>query len=355
MVVDNFLLLIIISSLIQSLPLNKTLYNILKEKAPYEIIDYDILFPNKEQNKENPESKQTNQQLNSTNNNKDPRKLLNYNKAMDIILTVSDLIRVATSLKSGDLNVEALTSLTYRVAQWDVFKKVPKKYDHREKYKSYSLLFWQRPCESASAYAAALATSYRRAKSNEAARHLSGITIMEHYGQCRKINVLEAFTFINEYGLLEFPCRDQTYFIDCEYDDCISYDARIEGFYAIKDTTYKCNEVYGIKGKKNIKKEIVVNGPVVASFKFYEDLLYYKDGYYEHVSGVYIGTHEAVIVGWDDKGWIVQNSFGSFWGENGFFKVKFDNNIEFGEVAYASSGFVYFKIVFFAFLFVLIF
>jgi hypothetical protein len=352
---NKFFILIIISPLIQSLPVNETLYNILKEKAPYEIIDYDILFPNKEQNKENPESKQTNQQLNSTNNNKDPRKLLDINKALDIIQTVADLIRVATSLKSGELNVGALSSLTYRVAKWNVFKKVPKKYDFREEYKSYSILFWQRECEPASAYAAALATSYRRSKNYEAARHLSGITIMEHYGQCKKINILDAFTFINEYGLLEFPCRDQTYFIDCEYDDCISYDARIQGFYSIKATPYKCNELYGIKGKKNIKKEIVVNGPVVASFKFYEDLLYYKNGYYEHVTGVYIGTHEAVIVGWDDEGWIVQNSFGSFWGENGFFKVKFDNNIEFGEIVYASAGFIYSKIVFFAFLFVLIF
>ena len=352
---NKFFILIIISPLIQSLPVNETLYNILKEKAPYEIIDYNTLFPNKEQNKENPESKKTNQQLNSTNNNKDQRKLLDFNTALEIINTISDLIDVAESLKSGEIDVGALASLTYRVAQWNTFKKVPKEYDFREKYKSFSLLFWQRQCESASAYAAALATSYRRAKSNEAARHLSGITIMEHYGQCRKINVIDSFTFINEYGLLEFPCRDQTYFYDCEYDDCISYDARIQGFYSIKATTYKSNELYGIKGKKNIKKEIVVNGPVVTSFKFYEDLLYYQNGYYEHVYGAYIGTHEAVIVGWDDKGWIVQNSFGSFWGENGFFKVKFDNNIEFGEVAYASAGFVCFKIVFFAFLFVLIF
>ena len=35
------------------------------------------------------------------------------------------------------------------------------------------------------------------------------------------------------------------------------------------------------------------------------------------------GTFNAAsIVGWDDKGWIAQNSFGSFWGDKSFFKIE---------------------------------
>ena len=177
---------------------------------------------------------------------------------------------------------------------------------------------------------------------------------MEYYGQCKKINVIDAYNFINEYGLLEFPCRDQTYCTNCEYDDCISYDARIEGFYKIKEDTYKCADVYGIKGIKNIKKEIVEVGPVVTSFKFYSDLLYYKNGYYEHVNGTYLGSHEAVIVGWDEKGWIAQNTFGVFWGNNSFFKVKFENNIGFGDIAFANERFIYFKMYLLFFLLVFV-
>ena len=37
----------------------------------------------------------------------------------------------------------------------------------------------------------------------------------------------------------EFPCRDQTYFTNCVFDDCISYDAIINGFYYIKDYLIK--------------------------------------------------------------------------------------------------------------------
>ena len=342
MVVDKFLLLIIISSLIQSLPINKTLYNILKEKAPYEIIDYNTLFPNNEQNIENPELKKSNQQLNSTNKTKDSRDLVDFNSGLEIIDTITDLIKIAESIYSGDIDISLLESITYKTITW-IFKKIPKTYDFRDSYKTYTLLFWQRQCEPASAYASALATSYRRSKKDLGAKHLSGITIMEYYGQCKKINTIDAFTFINEYGLLEFPCRDQTYCSNCEFDDCLSYDSRIGGFYTIKDIPYKCADVYGIKGVKNIKKEIVENGPVVTSFKFYTDLLYYKNGYYEHVNGSYIGSHEAVIVGWDEKGWIAQNTFGIFWGNNSFFKVKFENNIGFGDVAFANANFIYFK------------
>ena len=53
-------------------------------------------------------------------------------------------------------------------------------------------------CEPSSAYAAALAIWYRSAMNYIGARHLSGIIIMEHYGECKKINIVDAFTFIIE-------------------------------------------------------------------------------------------------------------------------------------------------------------
>ena len=324
----KFLLLIIISPLILSLTVNETLYNILKQNAQYEIVDYNELFSNKP----NPDIKLLNQSL---------------EKKTSII----NIINIAETIASYAID---LISLAVTINEHP-FGKAPKKYDFRDKHVTYSLPFPQRECESGSAYAAALSTSYRRAQYNKEFRHLSGITIMEHYGKCKKINAIDAFNFIHELGLLEYPCRDQTYFEGCKYDDCVSYDERLGGFYTTKVSTYKCNEVYGIKGKKEIKREIYADGPVVTSFKFYSDFLYYKSGYYDFVDGEYLGTHEAVIVGWDKNGWIAQNSFGPNWGENGFFRVKFDNNIGFGEIAFASSGFIYFKMVLFAFLVVIIF
>ena len=326
----KFLLLIIISPLILSLTVNETLYNILKQNAQYEIVDYNELFSNKD----NPDIKLLNQSI---------EKKISIIDIINIVETIATLVVDLVTLAS---------SLTIKDSTWD---KVPKKYDFRDEHVTFTLPFPQRECESGSAYAAALSTSYRRSLNVKDARHLSGITIMEHYGKCKKINSVDAFRFVHEVGILEYPCRDQTYFEGLKYDDCVSYDERIGGFYTTKTTTYKCNEVYGIKGKKQIKYEIFTYGPVVTSFKFYSDFLYYKSGYYDFVDGEYLGSHEAVIVGWDENGWIAQNFFGTNWGENGFFRVKFDNNIGFGEIAFASSGFIYFKMVLFTFLVVVIF
>ena len=80
---------------------------------------------------------------------------------------------------------------------------------------------------------------------------------MEYYWICKKINVIDAFEFINKYGLLEFPCRYQTYCSNCELNNYVSYDKRINGFYIIKEETYKSSKVYDIKGEKNIKKKLL--------------------------------------------------------------------------------------------------
>lgn len=42
------------------------------------------------------------------------------------------------------------------------------------------------------------------------------------------------------------------------------------------------------------------------------------------------GGHAVVIYGWDERGWLVQNSWGSFWGDGGRFVIPFD--FKFNEV-----------------------
>ncbi len=64
--------------------------------------------------------------------------------------------------------------------------------------------------------------------------------------------------------------------------------------------------------------------PLVTAFDVYEDFRYYTGGVYEHVEGEKVGGHMVSIVGWndDDECWIVKNSWGTDWGENGFFRIK---------------------------------
>lgn len=136
--------------------------------------------------------------------------------------------------------------------------------------------------------------------------------------------------------------------MDCEY---FYYDAKLEYldcyYYTpfigemdsqkIKKNYYKglVGDPYKIEGKENIQKEIYKRGPVIATYQLYEGMVYYKSGYISNVEGNLIGTHEAIIYGWDKEGWLAQSVFGDYWGNDGKFKVKYINSIEFGDIAFA--------------------
>ena len=98
---------------------------------------------------------------------------------------------------------------------------------------------------------------------------------------------------------------------------------------------------------KKIKRDIYSYGPIVASYQVYED---FQDGsaptvhiedensLWPDTNGIYIyngtaekaGGHSVVIVGWGEGEagsygsmpyWIVKNSWGTVWGEKGYFKM----------------------------------
>lgn len=74
-----------------------------------------------------------------------------------------------------------------------------------------------------------------------------------------------------------------------------------------------------------IKNAIYTSGPVVTWFKVYSDFYYYTSGVYSHGWGWYDGNHFVLIVGWDDAHscFIVKNSWGSGWGEAGYFRISY--------------------------------
>jgi hypothetical protein len=69
----------------------------------------------------------------------------------------------------------------------------------------------------------------------------------------------------------------------------------------------------------------LLEGPIVAQLNVYEDFRDYTGGVYEHVWGEPLGVHVVAIVGYNEieNYWIVKNSWGTGWGESGWFKIRY--------------------------------
>ena len=77
-----------------------------------------------------------------------------------------------------------------------------------------------------------------------------------------------------------------------------------------------------------IKEDIYLHGPIESGFYVYSDFKDYKSGVYQRGKHTQLlGGHAVKIIGWgkenDTEYWIVANSWGETWGENGYFRIAF--------------------------------
>ncbi|MBN1164742.1 MAG: hypothetical protein JXB45_09195 [Candidatus Krumholzibacteriota bacterium] len=125
-----------------------------------------------------------------------------------------------------------------------------------------------------------------------------------------------AWEYIKKYGSVLEVCMpylasDAT---PCLDEEC-SKAATLSGWIDIP------NNVYAIK-------EQVIISPVTTTFTVYSDFRSYGGGCYEHADEAPI-NHCVVIIGWDDNmcngqgAWLVKNSWGTAWGMDGFFWIKY--------------------------------
>lgn len=74
-----------------------------------------------------------------------------------------------------------------------------------------------------------------------------------------------------------------------------------------------------------MKEWLSSRGALSACFSVYNDFFSYKSGVYRHINGNLAGGHCIAIIGYDDSQgcWICKNSWGTGWGEQGFFKIAY--------------------------------
>ena len=106
------------------------------------------------------------------------------------------------------------------------------------------------------------------------------------------------------------------------------------------------NYKYVSSSKDAFKSALQEYGPLSVVLKAPDDWFYYRGGVYEPAwtatDGVGWANHAVVLVGWDDSNscWIIKNSWGSGWGENGYARVLY-GNLEKYNYAYTVTGIVH--------------
>jgi C1A family cysteine protease len=73
------------------------------------------------------------------------------------------------------------------------------------------------------------------------------------------------------------------------------------------------------------KEWLSTTGPMVACMAVYRDFFSYRSGVYRHTSGDLAGYHAICAVGYSEEEncWICKNSWGTDWGDAGWFKIGY--------------------------------
>lgn len=154
----------------------------------------------------------------------------------------------------------------------------------------------------------------------------------ERLGSCHGGSALGAYGFIKDNGITDVTCSpymgvDDNYW--GEESDIMCRKCDRFGNCAFVNSTKQYILEYGpVTGESDMKSEIYVRGPIACSvYAHGSSFENYLSGVIQDPTQYNLTTHVVAITGWgvSDKGinyWIGRNSFGTIWGEGGWFKLE---------------------------------
>jgi C1A family cysteine protease len=116
-------------------------------------------------------------------------------------------------------------------------------------------------------------------------------------------------------------------------EDCFPYTAQDDPCNLCPDYLDKLSTItsYGwvtqMTADEAMIKLALQSGPLIAFMEVYADFFNYNSGIYDPIPAEYEGDHCVVLLGYNDddpnnKYWICKNSWGTNWGEDGYFNIK---------------------------------
>ena len=124
----------------------------------------------------------------------------------------------------------------------------------------------------------------------------------------------KAAEYIKDTGIPNESCYPYTA-SDASCNPCAGWMSRVV---KIKSWNWVSTSIAGIE-------TALQDGPVTTYMTVYSDFYHYRSGIYKVTAGATEeGGHLVAIIGYDHTNgyWICKNSWGTDWGENGFFRIQ---------------------------------
>jgi len=115
---------------------------------------------------------------------------------------------------------------------------------------------------------------------------------------------------------------------DCSWPPPAENETGQENCKAVDYKKYFVSDYYSLSGADKMKTEIYTHGPISCGMDVTDPFEAYAGGIYSEKKRFPMINHEIAIVGWgfdeptQTEYWIGRNSWGTYWGEMGFFRMK---------------------------------
>jgi cathepsin B len=234
------------------------------------------------------------------------------------------------SLLSNDDDEEGdTTDIDSQIYYGQVNSELPKAFDVREKWpKCIHPIREQKKCGSCWAHAASevLSDRFCIASGGAVDTVLSPQDLVscdsKNHG-CHGGGPKNTWTYLHEVGIVTEECLPYK----ANGGECPFTDGKQEcqsGAFR----KYKAKNFHKFNYITKAKEAIIKNGPIQAAFDVFHDFFSYKGGVYRATKKKRVGRHVIKLIGWgtSDDGseyWVAANSWGTKWGEDGFFKIAF--------------------------------
>jgi len=130
-------------------------------------------------------------------------------------------------------------------------------------------------------------------------------------------------------NLDHFQCNPIDICKDCTWPPPAVNETGQDACWAVDYKKYYVSSYYSLKGADQMKADIYANGPISCGMDVTDNFENtYTSGIYSEVKRFPMINHEIAIVGWgldeatNTEYWIGRNSWGTYWGEMGFFQMK---------------------------------